>query len=84
MGLRFGKSVGFFDEARYQYRCLPTDIDFNLYFTNGCHSSFMDIARIAMMIRNGVWGKFRAQGMLPVLGSLAIKFRRGICICAVL
>jgi acyl-CoA thioesterase FadM len=78
LGLRFGKPVGFFDEARYQFRCLPTDIDFNLHLTNSRYSSFMDIARIAMMVRNGAWVKFRAHGMLPVLGSLAMKFRRGI------
>ncbi|MDX2145127.1 MAG: thioesterase family protein [Rhodospirillaceae bacterium] len=78
LGLRFGPPVGLLDEARYNFRCLPTDIDFNLHLTNSRYSSFMDIARIAMMIRNGAWGRFRAAGMLPVLGSMAMKFRRGV------
>jgi acyl-CoA thioesterase FadM len=78
LGLKFGRPVGFFDEARYDFRCLPTDIDFNLHLTNSRYSSFMDIVRVAMMVRNGAWGRFREQGMLPVLGSLAIKFRRGV------
>jgi acyl-CoA thioesterase FadM len=78
LGLKFGRRVEFFEEARYRFRCLPTDIDFNMHLTNSRYSSFMDIVRVAMMIRNGAWGRFRAVGMLPVLGSLAIKFRRGI------
>jgi acyl-CoA thioesterase FadM len=78
LGLRFGPPVGFFDEARYEFRCLPTDIDFNLHLTNSRYSSFMDIVRVAMMVRNGAWGRLRAAGLLPVLGSLAMKFRRGI------
>jgi acyl-CoA thioesterase FadM len=78
LGLWFGKPVGFFEEAKYRFRCLPTDIDFNLHLTNSRYASFMDIARIAMMIRNGVWPRFRAAGLLPVLGSLAMKYRRAV------
>ncbi len=78
LGLRWGKPVGFFDEVKYSFRCLPTDIDFNMHLTNSRYASFMDIARVAMMVRNGAWGKFRAAGMLPVLGSLAMKFRRAV------
>jgi len=78
LGLRFGKPVGFFEEARYRFRCLPLDLDFNLHLTNSRYASFMDIARVAMMVRNGAWGRFRAAGLLPVLGSAAVKYRRGI------
>jgi acyl-CoA thioesterase FadM len=78
LGLRFGRPVEFSDEARYDFRCLPTDIDFNLHLTNSRYASFMDVARVAMMVRNGAWSRFRAAGLLPVLGSMGMKFRRGI------
>jgi acyl-CoA thioesterase FadM len=78
LGLRFGPRVGFLEEARYRFRCLPSDLDFNLHLTNSRYASFMDIARVAMMVRNGAWARFRAAKMLPVLGSAAVKYRRGI------
>ncbi len=73
-----GKKLGFLDEARYRFRCLPSDLDFNLHLTNSRYASFMDIARVAMMISNGAWDKFRAAKLLPVLGSSTIRFRRAV------
>lgn len=75
---RFGRHVGLFDEVRYRFRCLPTDIDFNLHLTNSRYASFMDIVRVALMMRNGAWGRIRAARLLPVLGSSTIRFRRAV------
>lgn len=70
--------IGFFDEARYGFRCLPTDLDFNMHMTNSRYASFMDIARVTMMVSNGAWGKIRGAKLLPVLGSNVIRFRRSV------
>ena len=61
-----------------EFRCWPHDLDINLHMTNSRYNSFMDIGRINFMIRNGGWGKLRKAGMLPVLGSLATRYRRPI------
>ena len=60
------------------FRCWPHDLDINLHMTNSRYNSFMDIGRINFMIRTGGWGKLRKAGMLPVLGSLATRYRRPI------
>jgi acyl-CoA thioesterase FadM len=39
---------------------------------------FRLIVRVAMMIRNGAWAKFRAHKLMPVLGSSAIRYRRAV------
>lgn len=60
------------------FRCWPHDLDINLHMTNSRYNSFMDIGRINFMIRTGGWDKLRKAGMLPVLGSLATRFRRPV------
>ena len=73
-----GQRLGFLEEAKYRFRCLPSDLDFNMHLTNSRYASFMDIARVAMMIGNGSWDKFRVAHLLPVLGSSTIRFRRAV------
>lgn len=46
--------------------------------TNSRYASFMDLARVDFMIRNGGWGRIRKAGLYPVLGSSSIRFRRPI------
>ncbi len=70
--------VGIFDEVSYGFRCLPTDLDVNMHLTNSRYASFMDIARICMMISNGAWPRIRAAKLFPVLGSNAMRFRRAV------
>ena len=65
-------------EGRQAFRCLPHDLDVNMHMTNSRYHSFMDIARINFMIRNGAWRRARRAGLFPVLGSSSIRFRRPI------
>jgi len=74
---RYGP-VGLFDEVSYRFRCLPTDLDLNMHLTNSRYASFMDIVRIAMLVRNGGWSRVRAAKLFPVLGSAAIRFRQSV------
>lgn len=71
-------TIGFLQEFRLTFRCLPTDLDVNWHMTNSRYFSFMDIVRVAMMIRNGAWAKLRANKLMPVLGSSSIRYRRAI------
>ncbi|MBL8630635.1 MAG: thioesterase family protein [Rhodospirillaceae bacterium] len=70
--------VGLFAEVSYRFRCMPTDLDVNMHMTNSRYASFMDIVRIAMMVRNGAWANIRAAKLFPVLGSNAMRFRRAV------
>lgn len=75
---RFGARVDIMGEGALTFRCLPTDLDFNMHMTNSRYASFGDLSRINFMIRNGAWGRLRAEGMLPVLGSGTYRYRRAI------
>jgi acyl-CoA thioesterase FadM len=75
---RRGDVLGVFDELSMRFRCWPSDIDLNLHLTNSRYHSFMDIVRVAMMIRQGTWRRLRAAKLLPVLGSSSIRYRRAV------
>jgi len=65
-------------EHRLDFRCMLTDIDFNMHMTNSRYHSFMDLSRVDMTMRSGAWPRVRQEGMLPALGSSSIRFRRAI------
>ena len=75
---RFGARLGALDEGVLTFRCWPTDLDMNMHMTNSRYASFMDLARVSFMIRNGGWQRIRGAGLYPVLGSLSVRFRRPI------
>jgi acyl-CoA thioesterase FadM len=75
---RFGARCDIMGEGALTFRCLPTDLDFNMHMTNSRYASFGDLSRVNFMIRNGAWKRLRAEGMLPVLGSGTYRFRRAI------
>jgi acyl-CoA thioesterase FadM len=59
-------------------RVLPTDIDVLGHMNNGVYPSLMDLGRIDVMIRSGVWKKMRAHGFYPVMANETITFRKSL------
>jgi acyl-CoA thioesterase FadM len=74
----FGARADVMGEGAMTFRCLPTDLDFNMHMTNSRYASFGDLSRVNFMIRNGAWKRLRAAGLLPVLGSGTYRYRRAI------
>ena len=75
---RFGGRRAVLEEGVLTFRCWPTDLDMNLHMTNSRYASFLDLARVSLMIRNGGWQRIRAAGLYPVLGSASTRFRQPI------
>ena len=44
------------DESRLTFRCLPTDIDFNLHMNNARYMMLADVGRIDIFMRAGFSG----------------------------
>lgn len=76
--VRWGARDDIMGEGRISYRCLPTDLDFNMHMTNSRYASFADLSRVNFMIRNGAWKRLRDAKLFPVLGSATFRFRRAI------
>lgn len=75
---RFGDRIEPTDVARTTFRVLPTDLDVLNHMNNGVYLSIMDLGRIDLMARSGVWPALRRRGYYPVVVSSTITYRRSL------
>ena len=68
----------FTDLATISLRVMPTDIDFAGHMNNGFYLSVMDLGRIDLLRRSGVWAKILRAGISPVIANATITFRRSL------
>lgn len=80
IAVRMGAHADIMGEGRLVFRCLPTDLDFNLHMTNSRYNSFADLSRVSFILRTGVFDRLRHEGFFPVLGSSTMRFRRPIAL----
>ncbi|MEO7374862.1 MAG: thioesterase family protein [Terrimesophilobacter sp.] len=66
------------DVARARFRVLPTDLDVFRHMNNGVYLSIMDLGRLDLLQRSGVWETLDRLGFYPVVGSETITFRRSL------
>ena len=71
-------ALGMMDVGRVTFRVVLTDIDILGHMNNGVYFSIMDLGRIDLMIRAGMWAKLRAHGLYPVMASETISFRKSL------
>lgn len=72
-----GKS-SIWETAELQLRVVPTDLDLFLHMNNGKYASIMDIGRIDLLQRAGLWDTVRAKGWLPLVAAQTITYRRSL------
>ena len=70
--------LGVHDVGTVRFRVLPTDLDVLGHMNNGVYFSIMDLGRMDLMIRSGVWAKFRARGYYPVMANETMSFRKSL------
>ncbi len=54
----------------------PTDLDWNGHMTNSRYLSVLDLGRVDMLIRSGLYVAFRRMGGHAVVSHMAIRYRR--------
>ena len=64
------------DVSRLRLRVLPNDLDLNLHMNNGRYLTLMDLGRVDLMLRGGLWRKVIENRWMPVMSSAIIRFRR--------
>ena len=74
----FQPRIGPFDETVVRMRVWPNDLDLNMHASSGRYISFMDAARVAMLVRFGAFGKVIRRGWRPVVGGTIITYRRSL------
>jgi len=70
--------MGAEDEGRFTLRCWPNDLDVNMHMNNGRYLTIMDLGRLDLIARTGLWPVMRARKWYPVIASAKISFRRSL------
>ena len=65
-------------ESRLAFRCLPTDIDFNIHLNNARYMMLADLGRIDLFMRAGLIRLARKNGWAPMMGGLQTAYVREI------
>ncbi|SKC66669.1 acyl-CoA thioesterase [Plantibacter cousiniae (nom. nud.)] len=75
---RRGERLDTWDVGRIRLRVLPTDLDVLGHMNNGVYLSIFDLGRFDLLIRNGLWDRFKHLGWYPVVSSESITFRKSL------
>lgn len=78
VAVRFRKAVMGLDACHTPFRCWPADLDTLLHMNNSRYLAIMDIARIDLITRCGLWGKLRSRGHYPIVEAQTIRYRKSI------
>lgn len=63
------------DPASLIFHVLPNDLDLNVHMNNGRYMTIMDLGRLDLVLRTGLFRLMMARGYLPVLGSANMRWR---------
>ncbi|OYZ13529.1 MAG: hypothetical protein B7Y39_17400 [Bdellovibrio sp. 28-41-41] len=75
---RFRSKVSVLGPCMTPFRCSPSDLDVLRHMNNGTYLSIMDLARVDLMIRAGLWADLNKNGMYPVVVAESIRFRKSL------
>jgi acyl-CoA thioesterase FadM len=64
--------------CRTPFRVWPTDLDVFRHMNNGIYLTIMDLARLDLMLRSGLWKKLKSSGWYPVVVAETAQFRRSL------
>lgn len=62
--------------SRISFRVWPHDLDLSFHMNNGRYLTLMDLGRIDVMVRSGLWREVMKNKWTPIASAIAIRFRR--------
>jgi len=73
----FGPSIAApFGVSRLRFRVWPHDLDTSLHMNNGRYFGIMDLGRLDLILRSGLWRSVLRHRWIPVLDAAIVRFRR--------
>ncbi|MEW5964944.1 MAG: thioesterase family protein [Pseudomonadota bacterium] len=58
------------------FRVWPHDLDLSLHMNNGRYLTLMDLGRLDVLVRCGLWRAVGRNGWTPIASAIKIRFRR--------
>ncbi len=72
----FRPRLGWLGESRLRFRVMPHDLDINIHMNNARYMALMDLGRLDLILRSGLWRPLLRQRWQAVLGAAVVRFRR--------
>lgn len=72
------RPMGARDESVLHFRVWPGDIDFNLHLNDGRYLSLMDLGRLDLIVRTGIYRVMRREKWFPVVGAVLVSYKREV------
>jgi len=72
---RYRRSLSAAEESRLEFRVLPGDIDFYPELNNGRHLTLMDLGRLDLAIRTGIFDLLRPNRWGLVVAGASVRYR---------
>lgn len=70
--------LGVTEVARTPMRVMPADLDLLRHVNNGVYLTMMDLGRVDLMRRSGIWDTLTRKGWYPVVVAETVTFRRSL------
>ncbi len=70
------KLVPPFGISKLNFYVYPNDLDTNLHMNNGRYLTLMDLGRLDLILRGGMWRIILKNGWQPMLSGASIRYRR--------
>lgn len=64
------------DVSVLTFRVWPNDLDLSLHMNNGRYLTLMDLGRLDLLVRMGLWQAVRRHKWTPIASSIIIRYRR--------
>ncbi len=74
----FRSRIKVLDESRLGFRVWPNDLDLNLHMNNGRYLTVMDLGRLDLAARLGLFRRMAGHGWRPVTRTATIHFRNSL------
>lgn len=75
---RRASSTSVWDTVTTPFRVVPTDLDVLRHMNNGRYLTLMDLGRVDLMQRSGMWDRINELGWYPVVAGQTITYRRSL------
>lgn len=68
--------ISAWDVSRRTYSVRPRDLDIFWHMTNSAYLSFLDLGRMDLVVRSGIWDRARHERINAVVANQTITYRK--------
>lgn len=64
------------ESSLLSFRVWPHDLDLSLHMNNGRYLTLMDLGRLDVMVRSGLWREVLRDKWTPIASAITVRFQR--------